>query len=93
MKTAYELAMERLNKDAPAKKLSPAQKQELAGLDSKYAAKIAEREIALKDEIARAGAAGESEQLEKLQGQLVAERRKLQAELEEKKEQVRQAAR
>ncbi|MGD0087311.1 MAG: hypothetical protein ABSC24_09290 [Verrucomicrobiota bacterium] len=93
MKTAYELAMERLNQDAPAKKLSPAQKQELAGLDSKYAAKIAEREIALKDEIARAGAAGESEQLEKLQGQLVAERRKLQAELEEKKERVRQAAR
>jgi hypothetical protein len=70
--------------------LSPAQKRELAELDSKYAAKIAEREIALKDEITRAGAAGEPEQLEKLQGQLVAERRKLQAELEEKKEMVRQ---
>ena len=93
MKTAYELAMERLNKDAPVKKLSPAQKQELAELDSKYAAKIAEREIALKDEIARAAAAGESEKLQKLQGQLVVERRKLQAELEEKKEQVRRAAR
>jgi hypothetical protein len=93
MKTAYELAMERLNKDAPAKKLSPARKHELAELDSKYSAKIAEREIALKDEFARAGGAGESEKLEQLQGQLVVERRKLQAELEEKKEQVRQAAR
>ena len=93
MKTAYELAMERLNKDTLAKKLSPAQKQELAELGSKYAAKIAEREIGLKDEIARAAAAGESEKLEKLQGQLVVERRKLQAELEEKKEQVRWAAR
>ena len=93
MKTAYELAMERLNKDTPAKKLSPAQKQELAELGSKYAAKIAEREIGLKDEIARAAAAGEAEKLEKLQGQLVVERRKLQAELEEKKEQVRRAAR
>ena len=93
MKTAYELAMERLNKTAPANKLTAAQKQELAELDSKYAAKIAEREIALKDEIARAAAAGESEKLEKLQGQLVVERKKLQAELEEKKEQVRRAAR
>lgn len=92
MKTAYELAMERLNKDAPAKKLSPAQKQELAELDSKYAAKVAEREIALQDEMARAGAAGEVEKVETVRQQWVAERRKLQAELEEKKEQLRRAA-
>ncbi|HUA37864.1 MAG TPA: hypothetical protein VMA35_05635 [Candidatus Sulfopaludibacter sp.] len=89
MKTAYELAMERLNKSAPAKKLNEAQKNELAELDSKYAAKIAEREIALKDEIARAGAAGDSEKVDKLQQQWVAERKKLQIELDEKKEQVR----
>jgi hypothetical protein len=93
MKTAYELAMERLNKDAPAKKLSPAQKQELAELDSKYAAKVAEREIALKDEMARAGAAGEVEKVETVRQQWVAERRKLQTELEEKKDQLRRAAR
>jgi hypothetical protein len=93
MKTAYELAMERLNKDAPAKKLSPAQKQELAELDSKYAAKIAEREIALKDEMARAGSAGEVEKVETVRQQWVTERRKLQTELEEKKEQLRRAAR
>jgi len=91
MKTAYELAMERLNKRAPAKKLSEAQKKELAELDSKYTAKIAEREIALKDEIARAGVAGDSERVGKLQEQWVAEHRKLQAELEEKKEQARRA--
>jgi hypothetical protein len=93
MKTAYELAMERLNQDAPAKKLSPAQKQELAELDSKYAAKVAEREIALKDEMARAGAAGEVEKVETVRQQWVTERRKLQTELEEKKEQLRRAAR
>jgi hypothetical protein len=92
MKTAYELAMERLNKNAPAKKPSEAQKKELAELDSKFAAKIAEREIALKDEITKTGAAGDFEKIEKLQEQLVAERKKLQAELEEKKEQVRRAA-
>ena len=92
MKTAYELAMERLRKDVPTKKLNQAQKKELAEWDSKYAAKIAEREIALKDEIARAGAAGDFEKVGKLQEQWVAERKKLQVELEEKKEQVRQVA-
>jgi hypothetical protein len=91
MKTAYELAIERLNKAAPTKKLNEAQKKELAELDSKYAAKIAEREIALKGEIAKAGAAGDFEKVGKLQEQLVVERKKLQAELEEKKEQVRRA--
>ena len=92
MKTAYELAMERLKKDVPTKKLKEVQKKELAELDSKYAAKMAEREIGLKDEIARAGAAGDFEKVGKLQEQWVAERKKLQAELEEKKEQVRQVA-
>lgn len=87
MKTAYELAMERLNKTAPGVKLSTAQKNQLAELDSKYAAKIAEREIALKDEIAKA--TGDFEKIEALQQQLFAERKKLQAGLEEAKEQVR----
>jgi septin family protein len=91
MKTAYELAMERLSKAAPATKLTNAQKKQLAELDSKYTAKIAEREIALRDEIAKAAAAGDSEKVEMLQQQLVKERKSLQAGLEEKKEQVRQA--
>jgi hypothetical protein len=92
MKTAYELAMERLSKAVPAVKLTDAQKRQLAELDSKYAAKVAEREIALKDEMARAGAADEVEKVETLRQQWAAERRKLQAELAEKKEQVRRAA-
>ncbi len=92
MKTAYELAMERLNKNTPTKKMSEAQKKELAELDAKYAAKTAEREIALQDEITKVGAAGDFEKVGKLQEQWVAERRKLQVELEEKKERVRQAA-
>jgi hypothetical protein len=87
MKTAYELAMERLNKNAPAVKLSETQKKALADLDSKYAAKIAEREIALNAEIAKA--AGDVEKEEALRQQLTVERKKLQAELEEKKEQAR----
>lgn len=92
MKTAYELAMERLNKSSPTTKLTNAQKKELAELDSKYAARIAEREIALKDEIARAGAAGNFDEAARIQEQLVSERKKLHSELEDKKEQVRRAA-
>jgi len=87
MKTAYELAMERLNKNAPTTKISDAQKKELAELDSKYAAKIAEREIALNGEIAKA--AGDFRQEELLRDHLATDRKKLQAELEDKKEQVR----
>ena len=87
MKSSYELAMERLNKNAPSKKLSDAQKKELAELDSKYAAKIAEREIALEAEIAKS--AEDFAKEESLREQLLTERKKLQAELEEKKEKVR----
>jgi hypothetical protein len=90
MKSSYELAMERLNKTAPASKLTAAQKKQLAELDSKYTAKIAEREIALNGEIARA--ADDVEKEESLREQLVNERRKLQAELEEKKEAVRRTS-
>jgi hypothetical protein len=91
MKSSYELAMERLNKTAPAAKLTAAQKKQLAELDSKYTAKIAEREIALNGEINLATAAEDFEKAEELRRQLVAERKNLQADLEEKKEQVRRA--
>ena len=90
MKSSYELAMERLNKSSPSVKLTDAKKKQLAELDSKYQAKIAEREIALKDELNKAAAAGDVEKMEQLQKQLVHERAKIQAELEEKKEAVRQ---
>jgi hypothetical protein len=87
MKSSYELAMERLNKNSPTTKPTDAQKKQLAELDSQYAAKIAGREIALNGEIAKA--ADDFEKEESFREQLVTERKKLQAELEEKKEQVR----
>ena len=92
MKSSYELAMERLTKTAPASKLTAAQKKQLAELDSKYTAKIAEREIALKGEINAANAAGDIEKAETLQRQLTADRKNLQADLEEKKEAVRRTS-
>ncbi len=93
MKSAYELAMERLNKASPTAKLTNAQKKQLADLDSKYAATIAGREIALKDEITKAAQRGEFEKVEQLEQRLVDERKKLQAELEEKKEAMRRKSR
>ena len=92
MKSSYELAMERLNKTAPAAKLTTAQKNQLAELESKSTAKIAEREIALTGEINAATAAGDFEKAEELRKQLVVERKNLQADLEEKKERVRRSA-
>jgi len=89
MKSAYELAMERLTQSSPTQKLSGQQKQELAELDSEYAAKIAAREIALQGGIAQA----EGDAAAALREQLATDRRRLQAELEDKKERVRQSGR
>ncbi len=90
MKSAYELAMERLNKSAPVTKVTAAHKKQLAELDAKYAAKIAEREIFVKGELAAAANKGDFEAYTQLEKQLVSDRKSLTAELEEKKEAVRQ---
>jgi hypothetical protein len=90
MKTAYELAMERLTKTAPALKLTDRQKRELAELDAKYRAKIAQREIFLQGEIDKAVGKGDAEAVAQLEKQLASDRKSLQAELEAKKEKVRQ---
>ena len=89
MKSAYELAMERLDKSSPTTKLTDAQKREIAELNETYQAKIAEREIFLKDQIAEAVGKGDYQAIEQLEKQLVSERRVLNGELEEKKEAVR----
>lgn len=92
MKTAYELAMERLSRTAPMKKMSEAQKKQLAEVESVYAARIAEREIGLAGEAAQAEAAGNAEAAEQARARLAAERSKLAAEREARKEAIRQGA-
>ena len=86
MKSSYELAMERLNQAKPTVKISAELKQQLAELDSQYAAKIAEREIALNGQIAQAD---DPDKAQILRDQLVQDRKKLQAELEAKKDRLR----
>jgi hypothetical protein len=92
MKSAYELAMERLNKSAPVIKMTEEQKKQLAELDSRYAAKVAEREIFLKEKLAAVRAQGDFEAVAQLEKQLTSERKSIHAELEEKKEKVRHAS-
>jgi hypothetical protein len=89
MKSAYELAMERLNKSEPTVKLSNEQKKELAELESQCAAKIAERELFLKGEMDKAAGKGDFDSMEQLQKQLVSDRKSIRADFDEKKEKVR----
>ena len=91
MKSAYELAMERLGKSSPTVKLTAEQKREIAELESKRAAKTAERELFLKGEIVKAIDKGDAEAMQQLEKQLLSDRKSLRANCEEKKEQVRNA--
>jgi hypothetical protein len=89
MKSAYELAMERLQKTSPSFSLTDEQKQQLAEIDSKYRAKIAEKELFLKEQIRKAQVEGKIEDVESLDKQLASEVRRLRDECETRKEKLR----
>lgn len=83
--------MERLNKNSPIAKLSDAQKKELAELDSVYAAKVAEREIFLRASWSARGRRVTPRPFGQINDQLTHLRKNLNVELEEKKDQIRNA--
>jgi hypothetical protein len=85
MKSAYELAMERLEKKEPTKKLSEKQKAQIAEINSLYGSKIAERETFLQGEIVKERAKGDLAAVGQIQDQLARDVRRLHAEWEEKK--------
>ncbi len=89
MKSAYEIAMARLEKEAPTQSLNSSQKEEIAELDNLYASKIAERQVFLEGKIAVAAGTPEEEELRRELGR---ELRRLKEELEDKKTIVRKAA-
>ena len=89
MKSAYELAMERLEKQSPTARLTDAQKAEIADIDSTYKARVAEREVFLKDQIVKAQFAGNLEEVAQLEQELARDLRRLGEECESKKEKVR----
>lgn len=90
MKSAYELAMERLNKSEGAPKaLSAGQKTKLAELDTVYKGKIAEREIFLKQQLESALAGQHFEEVESLRKQIASEKARLEEERDAEKDKIR----
>ena len=89
MKSAFELAMERLEKESPTQELTEDQKAKLSELSKVYEAKIADKELFLNREIAKAEEAGQFEQIEQLTKQLASDRKVLEEELSQKKNEVR----
>ena len=81
--------MERLQKKQPSITLSDDQKKQLAELDSQFKAKVAERELFLKGEIEKARVAGNSDEVEALEKQVLNEIRRLTDDCESKKEKLR----
>lgn len=88
MKSAYELAMERLGDDGTSK-ISDAQKAELGEIDEKFRAKIAEREVFLNGLIAEAEAQANYVEIQQLKEQLSREVAKFRDQCESDKEKVR----
>ena len=89
MKSAYELAMERLQQTSPSLSLTEEQKKELGEIDSKYRAKIAEKELFLRDQIRKAQTEGKADDIDSLEKQLASDIRRLQEECEASKEKMR----
>lgn len=89
MKSAYELAMERMGGDE--KPLTAEQKERIADVDAKYKAKIAERRIFLEKAIQDVLAQEKTEEADELRSQLVQETAKLEAKSEEEKDRIRES--
>jgi hypothetical protein len=94
MKSAYELAMERLDKSGPREKpLSAGQKARLAELDTVYKGKWAERQVFLNEQLEKALAKGDADEAEQVRVQLAREKTRLDEEREDEKERVRRETR
>jgi hypothetical protein len=88
MKSAYELAMSRLEKSCPSRELTKEQKSRLAAIDSEFDARIAEQRIFIDGEIAKAF--GDETRIAELKRQLAGEVASLNEKRESKKEKIRQ---
>ena len=90
MKSAYELAMERLAKAEPAAAPMTAEKKKrLAEIDLVYKGKSAEREIFLKQQLDTALGEQKFDDADKIRKQMAGVKALLEEEREEEKERVR----
>ncbi len=85
MKSAYELAMSRLEKSAPSQTLTEAQKAAIAEVDSEINAKTAEKKLFLEDQLAKANPIEKDEILR----QLASELQRLEEKREREKAKIR----
>lgn len=89
MKSAYEIAMERLEREhGPGKVLTEAQKTRIAELDKRYEAKSAELRLAFAD---RMNAAATPAEYEQINAELAGELCRVEEQREKEKESVRNA--
>ena len=89
MKSAYELAMERLAKSGPVVSVTDEQRAEIGAIDDRFRAKIAERELFLNDLIGKAIGSGNYHEVPELKTQLAREIASLKADCEASKDKVR----
>lgn len=89
MKSAYELAMARLSKSAPAKSLTPRQKAALAELASLYKSRLAQLDLRTQDELTAAHAANDADRVQLIRSHFTKEKAQLEAELAAKRDVVR----
>jgi hypothetical protein len=93
MKSAYELAMERLSKSDPGapRALTAAQREKLAEIDRVYTARLAERDIFLRQRLEQARSGTDAEAVEKIRKEIASERTRIDGERESEKDRVRGA--
>ncbi len=91
MKSAYELAMERLSKSDPSssRPVTADQRKRLAEVDRIYQGKIAEREIFLRQQLEQALSGRDADAVDKIKKQTASEKARLEEDREAEKEQVR----
>lgn len=87
MKSAYEIAMSRLESAAPTVVLNDAQKQRIAEIEAKCKADIAAKELLLQGEIAKATS---PEDIAQIRRQLADEIRRFEEKRDRDKQQVRE---
>jgi hypothetical protein len=92
MKSAYELAMERLAANEPAVHLTDEQKSRIADVEAKCRADIAAKELLLHGEMEKARATGEADQIALLQRQLADEMRRCEEKRDRDKNAIRAEA-
>jgi hypothetical protein len=89
MKSAYELAMERLEAKDPGVLLTDEQKQRIAEIEAKCKADIAAKELLLQGEIAKATASGSAAEADQIRRQLADEIRRFEEKRDREKDAVR----